>query len=54
MFDFFVSPSVFTPLRDISFKYMAKLIEFAKTNKKKDKKKKKKKCTQNLKRCHVH
>ena len=43
MFDFFVSPSVFTPLRDISFKYMAKLIEFAKTNKKKDKKKKKKK-----------
>ena len=38
MFDFFVSSSVFTPLRDISFKYMAKLTEFAKTNKqKKDK-----------------
>ena len=42
---FFVSPSVFPLTQDISFKHVAKRIKFTKTNKK---------CTQNLKRYHVH
>ena len=45
VFDFFDSPSVLSPLQNFWFKHVAKRIEFTKANKK---------CTQNLRRYHVH